>query len=94
MTDSGFEVKVLFRSNFTKWTDIKGFIQGKIKGNKMIFFDYTDNHKKWNNGKKVAKFLSGKEGAIQSSYNISTDKLIELMTEYKRKSKNMVQQGV
>lgn len=43
---------------------------------------------------KVAKFLSGKEGAIQSSYNISTDKLIELMTEYKRKSKNMVQQGV
>ncbi|MCD8447082.1 STM3941 family protein [Tenacibaculum finnmarkense] len=94
LTDSGFEVKVLFRSNFTKWTDIKGFRQGKIKGNKMIFFDYTDNHKKWNNGKKVAKFLSGKEGAIQSSYNISTDKLIELMTEYKRKSKNMVQQGV
>ena len=94
LTDKGFEVKGLFRSSFTKWTDIKDFRQGQIKGNKMIFFDYTDKHKKWNDGKKVAKFLSGKEGAIQSSYNISTDKLIELMTKYKRKSKNIAQHDI
>ncbi|WP_405207110.1 STM3941 family protein [Aquimarina sp. LLG6339-5] len=94
LTDEGFETKNLFRSNFTKWTDIKEFRQGYVYGNKMIFFDYTDEHKKWNSGKKVAKFLSGKEGAVQSSYNISTDKLIELMIEYKLKSKNVVQHGV
>ena len=28
LTDKGFEVKGLFRSSFTKWTDIKGFRQG------------------------------------------------------------------
>lgn len=87
LTDEGFEVKGLFRSSFTKWTDIKDFRQGQIKGNKMIFFDYTDRHKKWKSGKKVAKFLSGKEGAVQSSYNIKTEDLLNLMKEYKLKSK-------
>lgn len=87
LTDEGFEVKGLFRSSFTKWTDIKDFRLGQIKGNKMIFFDYTDKHKKWVNGKKVAKFLSGKEGAVQSSYNIKTDELLNLMKEFKLKSK-------
>ena len=87
LTDEGFEVKGLFRSSFTKWTDIKDFRQGQIKGNKMIFFDYTDKHKKWKSGKKVAKFLSGKEGALQSHYNIKTEELLNLMKEYKLKSK-------
>lgn len=87
LTDNGFEVKGLFRSSFTKWTDVKNFREGQIRDVKMIFFDYTDNHKKWNNGKKIAKFLSGNEGAVQSSYNIKTDKLLNLMKEYKRKSK-------
>ena len=87
LTDEGFEVKGLFRSSFTKWTDVKDFREGQIKCNKMIFFDYTDDHKKWNTGKKVAKFLSGYEGAVQSSYNIKTDRLLNLMKEYKRKSK-------
>lgn len=87
LTDEGFEVKGLFRSSFTEWTDVKGFRKGDINGNKMIFFDYTDKHKKWNSGKKVARFLSGKEGAVQSSYNIKTQELLDLMKEYKLKSK-------
>jgi len=82
LTDDGFEVKNLFRSSYTKWTDIKDIRKGKIKGNQMIFFDFTENHQKWNTGKKMAKSLSGKEGAIQSSYNISTDELVGLMREY------------
>ncbi len=87
LTNEGFEVKGLFKSSFTKWSDVKDFRKGQIKGNKMIFFDYTDQHKKWNSGKKVAKFLSGNEGAVQSSYNIKTDELLNLMNEYKLKNK-------
>ena len=30
LTDEGFEIKGLFRSSFTKWTDIKDFRQGQI----------------------------------------------------------------
>ena len=87
LTDEGFEVKSLFRSSFTKWTDVRDFRAGQIRGTQMIFFDYTDKHKKWNKGKKVAKFLSGKEGAVQSSYNIKTKELLDLMKAYKVQSK-------
>lgn len=77
----------MFRSRLTNWNDVKNFRKGQIKGNMMIFFDYTEHHKKWNNGKKLAKFLSGNGGAVPSSYNIKTDELLNLMKEYKRKSK-------
>ena len=87
LTNEGFEVKGLFKSSFTRWSDVKDFRKGQIKGNKMIFFDYTDQHKKWNSGKKVAKFLSGNEGAVQSYYNIKTDELLNLMKEYKLNNK-------
>lgn len=86
LTPEGFEVKSLFRSSFTKWSDVNDFRIGYVKGNTMIFFDYTNKHKKWHHGKKVAKFLSGKEGAVQSSYNIKSEALLNLMTAYKSKS--------
>lgn len=45
---------------------------------------YTAEHKKWDTGKKLSKYLSGKEGAIMSTYNIKTEELLNLMKEYKR----------
>jgi hypothetical protein len=87
LTDEGFEVKSLFRSSFTKWTEIKDLREGQIKGNKMIFFNYTENHNKWNIGKEIAKSLTDTEGAIQSSYNIKTQQLLNLMKEYKNNVK-------
>ena len=86
LSEEGFEVKSLFKTSFTKWSHVKDFRQGHINSNKMIFFDYTTEHKKWQNGKKLSKFLSGKEGAIQSTYNIKTEELLNLMIEYKLKS--------
>ena len=86
LDEEGFEVKSLFRSSFTKWSEIKNLKEGSIRGNKMIFFDYTAKHKKWKAGKKLAKFLSGKEGALISDYTIKTSELLELMKEYKRNS--------
>ena len=86
LNNDGFEVRTMFRTNFTRWADVKDFRQGHINGSKMIFFDYTDEHKKWKSGKKIAKFLSGKEGAFQSTYNIKTEELLNLMNDYKLKS--------
>lgn len=86
LDEEGFEVKSLYRISFTKWSEIKNLKEGSIRGNKMIFFDYTAKHKKWKAGKKLAKFLSGKEGALISNYTIKTSELLELMKEYKRNS--------
>lgn len=87
LTDKGFEVRSLFKSSFTKWTHVKDFRKGSISGNQMIFFDYTEAHKKWRKGKQISKLLAGKEGAISSIYTISTDELIQLIQEFKSKSK-------
>lgn len=86
LTDEGFEVKNLFRSNFTKWSHVKDFKKGEIHNSKMIFYNYTEAHKKWKKGKKVSKFLIGREGAVNSIYSISTDDLLDLMIAYKEKS--------
>ncbi|WP_130735852.1 STM3941 family protein [Flavobacterium sp. J27] len=86
LDDEGFEVKTLFRSSFTKWSEVTNFRRGNINGNKMIFFDFTEEHTKWKNEKKMAKLLSGMEGAIQSTYTISTEDLLHLMMDYKMKS--------
>ncbi len=87
LNEEGFEIKGLLRTNFTKWSEVKNFRQGHINGNKMIFFDYTQKHKKGKRGKKLAKFLSGNEGAIQSTYTIKTKELLKLIKAYKLKSK-------
>ena len=87
ITEEGFEVKSLFRTQLTKWDEIKGLRKGSLQGNKMIMYDYTGKHRKWKNGKKVAKFLAGKEGALLSDYTIKTDELLALMEEYKRRSR-------
>ena len=83
----GFEIKHLFRSSFTKWSEIKDLTQGQVGMIKVIFFDYTDEHKKWCIAKIMAKNLAKKEGTIMNLYNIKTDELLRLMKEYKRKSK-------
>ncbi|MCH2032353.1 MAG: hypothetical protein MK202_02440 [Tenacibaculum sp.] len=88
LNHEGFEVKGLFKSNFTKWIHVKDLREGSINGNKMIFFDYTEQHRKWKKGKKLSKFLSGKEGAVQSSYNIKTKVLLQLMIDYKKDSES------
>ncbi len=86
LTDEGFEVKSLFRTNFTKWTEIENLEQDSLRGNKMICFDYTEEHKKYNTEKKIGKFLLGKGGVIQSIYAIKTKDLLALMKQYKSKS--------
>ncbi|WNJ17145.1 PH domain-containing protein [Pontibacter sp. G13] len=84
LDEEGFEVKTLFRTHFTRWSEVKDFRAGQINGNKMIFYNFTAKHKKHQTAKKVAKFLSTKEGALPSNYTIQTKDLLELMKEYKR----------
>jgi len=86
LDEEGFKVKNMFRTNFTRWSEVKNIRASSIRGTKMILFDYTAEHKKWKSGKKLAKFLAGKEGGLVSDYTIKTKELLNLMEEYKRNS--------
>ena len=87
LNEEGFEVKSLFHTKTTKWSEVKDFRQANFRGNKMICFDYIDKHNNGKKNKKLSKFLSGNQGAVQSSYNIKAEELLKLMKNYKRKSK-------
>ncbi len=93
LTDEGFELKSLFRSHFTKWSEVTDLkilsITYKLTTHKFIGYNYTSKHKKWKQGKKISKFLSYKDGVIPNSglYNIKVEDLLDLMKEYKRNSR-------
>jgi len=85
LTEDGFTITSLFRSHFTKWTDVKSFEIGYLGRNKAIMFDYVDSHKEHKTGKSIAKQLSGSHGALPSTYGMKVTELLTLMNESKKK---------
>ena len=88
LTEEGFEVKSLYRSNFTKWSDINFFGVGEINNNKMVLFIYSENHTSQKLGKEVARGLTGGEGTLPNTYGMKADKLADLMNEWKTDSES------
>jgi hypothetical protein len=85
LTKAGFIMTSLFRSNFTKWSDVKEFKIGYLGRNKAVMFDYVDNHTKYGIGKLVAKSLSGSHGALPNNYGLKVTELLNLMNDWKNK---------
>ena len=85
LTEEGFEVRNLYRSEFIKWSDVKVFRVGSVGMNQMVMYDYTGSHTKYKSGKKLSKFLSGSESALPITYGMSAKKLADLMNEWKSK---------
>jgi len=85
LTEEGFEIRTLFKSDFTKWSDVKEFNTDYIGPNKMVMLNYKEEHTKYKSGKKIAKILSGSEGALPDTYGMSAKALAQLMNEWKAK---------
>lgn len=92
LSNDGFEVKNLFKSHFTKWSNVNQFRVGYAGRTKMVVFDFSQEHKKYNVGKKVAKFLAGNEGALPDTYGMKAKDLSKLMNDWKSKNESAVQQ--
>lgn len=97
LTHEGFEVKNLFRSNFTKWAEINAFRIGIVPidiywndfhfwwdwNKKMVLFDY----KKTRKGNFNSKDVFDNQEALPDSYGMSVEELVQLMNEWKSKNK-------
>lgn len=86
LNNQGFEIKSLFKSNFTKWSDVEKFRSGYAGGRKMVMFNYTQTHKKYKLGKKMSKFVSGNEAGLPDSYGMKVKDLVDLMNDWKLKN--------
>jgi len=85
LSEEGFETRNLFRSDFTRWNEVKVFKTGYVGSNKMVMLDYKETHSKYKTGKKLAKSLSGSEGALPNTYGMSVSKLVDLLNEWRLK---------
>lgn len=89
LTKNGFEIRNLFKSNYTKWSDVETFKTGYIRHSEMVMFDFSKEHNKHNIGKKIAKFLASNEGALPNTYGMKATELAELMNKWKSESNNL-----
>ncbi len=85
LTSKGFEIRNLYKSHFTSWSDIESFTTGIIGTNKMVMFNYSKEHNKHSSGKKVARNLSGSEGGLPNTYGMKAEDLAKLLNDWKFK---------
>jgi hypothetical protein len=78
----GFELKSLGRRQTTKWRDVQSFSVASIRGAKMIAIKYRPQYSEQRAARAVATALSGMEGAIPNSYNISLPKLERVLNAW------------
>lgn len=83
LTQEGFIVTSLFRSHFTKWTNVTFFRVDLIGHSKFVQFDYDTDFKKYMMSRRIAKLISGNHGALPSNYGMSLSELCDLMNEWK-----------
>lgn len=89
ITNQGFEIRSLYRSNFTNWNEVKEFGYGYVGGKKMVVFNYSPSHSKFQTTKNVAKTLTSIEGALPDIYGKSPEELAQLLNELKEKYSNL-----
>ena len=91
LDEDGFEVKtLLFRRN-TRWSDVNGFWLANFRGNKAIYFDYTDEYNALRRAQRRFKFLLNTSGGVSVTFfKIKADTLLKLMIAYKRRSKRKI----
>ena len=75
LNNEGFEERTLLKTKSFRWKDVSNFEIRSFRWNKRIHFDHID------------KFGNNNWRSIVSTYTIKTPDLIELMKEYKKKSK-------
>ncbi len=86
LTSEGFEVKSLFRSKFTKWSEVEDFELIVLSHNKMIGYNYTKAYRKHKTERKISKAFGGKERVLPTAYDIKLEELLDLIQAYKQAS--------
>jgi len=81
----GFERKSMGRRNKIRWKDVQSFKIGSIRGAKMIVINYRPQYENQQFARAAAKALTGMEGAIPNSYNVSLAKLEGVLNEWRNR---------
>jgi len=78
----GLEMKSMGRKNRTLWKDVQSFKIGSIRGAKMIAINYRPHYADQKLARVVVSAVSGMEGAIPNSYNVSLVNLERVLNQW------------
>ena len=79
---TGFEMSSIGRKNKIQWRDVQSFKIGSIRGAKMIVINYSPSFAEHKAARAVAGALTGMEGAIPNSYNVSLVELERVLKQW------------
>jgi hypothetical protein len=88
LTNDGFEVRQLFRSNFYKWSDVQDFQAGAqhqhgIPIRTYVAFNFASTYPKAPKARALAKVMTGSEGQLADNFGMEAQNLAELMAQWK-----------
>lgn len=89
LSAQGFEIRTLYRTSFMEWNDVEDFGVGHIRLKKMVILKLNSNNM-LSKTAKVAKMLTGMEGALPDTYGMSADELSRILSEWKMKYKKII----
>ena len=85
LDEDGFEMSSLVKKVRTRWAAVEVFRIGAIHGAKMIEVVYKPEYAHLKNLRKAVGALSGMEGAIPNSYNVSLTELERVLNEWRER---------
>ena len=86
ISEEGIETKSLFKkSQIISWDVIDEFGTSYVGLNKMVTFNFKENYTKQKLGREIANSISGFDGGLPNTYEMSASKLAELLNDYKNK---------
>ena len=79
VSEEGIEFCALFRSHKLRWSDISEFGVYRIRGTRMVGFNYSPQYQRSSKARAVSKALTGCEGALPDTYGFSAEELAQLL---------------
>ena len=83
LTESGLEVRTLYRSWSVSWKDVAFFATASIGHNRMVVFNYSDHYDRAKMMRGFARKIAGYEGALPDTYGMKAEELADMLNSWK-----------
>jgi hypothetical protein len=83
VSSKGLEIRSLFRSTFLAWNDVDRFDAGRMGRNEMVLVKFAEASQTSRSARKIAKFMTGAEGALPDTYGFTAEGLADRLNQWK-----------
>ena len=82
---TGFTVCSLFRAHSTGWFEVDSFEVARMRGRKLVVFNFSNLHRGQEFVRKVAVAIGWHQGALPDTYGLSAEELAAIMNDWRQR---------